>query len=149
MPTKEDLQNQLVELLRKHLNKSSFTPADRIPINGGLPLSIPTIRIEAWFYPDVATETSWALAVETALLLQRTPVLAHKRDEGWCFRVPLYMVNPDFELTLSVERHHDFEHTVEMSVKAFALALREYQENVATRDGFIQKINAEARGVQP
>ena len=138
---KKALRQELTELLRKRLDKSSFTLSDRTPANGGLPLAIPSIRIEVWLYPDVDTETAWHFAVETALLLQRAPVLAHKRDEGWCFRLPLYMVNPgDFELAVADEDAHGFDHTVEMSVKAFSLVLREYQEERAARDGVLDAL---------
>ena len=138
---KETLRQELTELLRKNLSSSSFTPSDRTPANGGLPLAIPSIRIEVWLYPDVATETAWNLTVETALLLQRAPVLAHKREEGWCFRVPLYMVNSeDFELAITDEEAHGFDYTVEMSVKAFSLVLKEYQEERAARDGVLDAL---------
>ncbi|MGD1949730.1 MAG: hypothetical protein ACFB14_08800 [Leptolyngbyaceae cyanobacterium] len=141
---KEAFRQELTELLRKHLDKTSFTLSDRTPDNGRLPLSIPSIRIEAWAHLGVTTETAWHLAVEAALVLQRAPVLAHKRDEGWCFRVPLYMVNPeDFELAITDEDAHGFGYSVEMSVKSFALVLKEYQEERAARDGVLDALKGE------
>ena len=134
-----NLRQELIDLLRKHLNRSSFTPID-IPANGGLPLNIPAIQIESWTKPDYAESVKWDLAVEAALVLRKAPVLAHKKAEGWCFRVPLYMLNPDYELSLDVEKHHDFCHTVEMSVKAFSLVLKGYQNNVATREGWLKML---------
>lgn len=141
MPDSNTLRQELIDLLRRHLNRSSFTPID-IPSNGGLPLNIPAIQIEAWTKPEYAESVKWDLAVESALVLRKVPVLAHKKAEGWCFRMPLYMLNPDYELSLDVERHHSFEHTVEMSVKAFALVLRDYQENVAAREGWMKMLES-------
>lgn len=143
---KEALRQELTELLRKHLDKGSFSPSDRTPANGGLPLAIPSIQIEVWLYPDVATETAWNLAVETALLLQKAPVLAHKRDEGWCFRVPLYVMNLELIEVLSEEQWHAFDHTVEMSVKGFAKILAKYQVDRAELDGYVDVLGLALKG---
>ena len=136
MLSKEDLLAQLTDLLRTHLSPESYSEAPASGLNSGLPMYVPFVRIEPWvFGNDVVTpDGAWELCVESSLYFGKTPVMAYQWYKGWVFRVPMYMLNPEFEAAIEPENHHRFEWSVDLSPKCFALALAEYQKECAARE---------------
>lgn len=138
MLSKKTLLEELTTLLRTHLSPDCYTET----LTGGLPMHIPFVRIEPWVYGcnTVTLDGAWQLSVETSLWYNRTPVMVHQWEKDWSFRVPLYMLNPEFEAAIEPENRHRFEWSVDLDPKCFALALAEYQKDCAFRTDQVEMI---------
>lgn len=128
--TKEELKDSLTKLLIENLDEDSFTATLPTKENGLLCLDIPYVRIEPWVYGTgaVTLNGAWVIAVEAARFFRKTPVLAHQWHGEWCFRMPFYALNTDFEIAIAADNRHRFDWSVDLGVEPFALALSQYQE---------------------
>ena len=141
--TKEELGAELAELLASHLDEDSYTHVAPDSANGNLPLDISCVRIEPWLYgaKGITLEGAWNLCKESALRYGKTPVLAHQWHGDWVFRAPMYLANIEM-IDEDSETSHRFDATVEMSVKAFAIFLTDYQDQRATIEGWSSAIHS-------
>lgn len=136
--TKQELLQEVADILKKHLDDGSYVIAPAAPQNGNLPMDIAYVRVEPWVYgtETVTLDGAWGLAVETALQWNKVPVLAHQFRGMWLFRVPVYMCGPEYEQSIVEEDWHAFDFSIDVAPVCFAMVLSKYQELRDERDGF-------------
>lgn len=146
--SKEELKQQLSSLLQASLSPESYAIAPAHPQNGNLPLDIAYIRVEPWLYgdKDILPSGSWDLCVETALHWEKVPVLALPDDDGWSFRVPLYMLSAEYGDSLDEKQWHSFDQTALVGGEAFGAIVKYYQEEREAREEYLDALKTVLRG---
>lgn len=145
MPDKEAfavLAKELSELLREKLNPSSFTDEAPAPENGDLPLEVSFVRIGLWTRDLSPIDHMWPLCVEHAIQWSKAPILAYRQAGEWCFRVPLYCFDAEYENQLGEHQWHALEYSAVVGAESLSLILEQYQDERAAREGWMDALTA-------